>query len=274
MLKIKIFMKIIIVGSGGNTPTPRISCNCEVCNKARSKGEPYKRCLASLYIKDSKTLIDCPEDISESLNRRKITDIDNLFITHWHPDHTFGFRLLVQANFDFIKNKNNKSIRIYMPEKVYFDFKENYPAINYFINEKKMAELILVKNNEKIKIKDITITPKAYTERNSSHYAYLIEKNNKKVMYAPCDTIGLKGKYCDLDLFITEQGYFSPELKEEISFNQLIERLSVWKPKKIILTHIPEDELNKLGYDILLKKEKEYQKFNIKFAFDGMVIEV
>jgi len=266
-------MDLIIIGSGGNVPTPRISCLCETCNNARKKGEPYKRCLAALYIKDINTVIDCPEDISESLNRRNVTEVENIFLTHWHPDHSFGFRLLVQANYDFINDKCLKKINIYMPSKVYLKFKKIYPAIEYLLKNKKMGNLILINDGDKIKINNILIEPKAYT-KNSEHYAYLISEDNKKVLYAPCDTINLKGKYENLTLLIHEQGYFSSEIKWELSFDKLIDRIKSWKPKSVILTHISEDEIRRWGWEYLNKKETENKNLNLKFAYDGMKIRI
>ena len=92
LTKIKFYknMELIILGSGGAIPTPRPFCQCIICKKARKLGEPYKRNSSSLFIQDINTVIDCGEDISDSLNRRDVKKIDNLFITHWHPDHTFG----------------------------------------------------------------------------------------------------------------------------------------------------------------------------------------
>ena len=266
-------MKLIIVGSGGNTPTPRISCTCEVCTKARTIGPPFKRNLSALYIEDTKTLIDCPEDINDSLNNQKIIEIDNLFITHWHPDHSFGFRLIVQANYDFILDKCNKKIKIYIPEKVLEEFEKQYPALNYFINVKKMADLIIIKADEEIKINNIIIQAKEHYE-DSTHYAYLIKNNKKRILYAPCDTIDLKQNFVNLDLLIHEQGYFSPELTWELSFEKLIERLKIWKPKEILLTHIPEDELKRYGWNMLAEKELEAKKHKISlnFAYDGQII--
>ena len=49
------------------------------CKKARKLEEPYKRNGSSLFIKDINGVIDCGEDIGDSLNRRNIKQIDNLF---------------------------------------------------------------------------------------------------------------------------------------------------------------------------------------------------
>lgn len=109
-------MKLLFLGTGGAMPTPRPFCQCETCKKARTIGAPYKRNSSSLFIKDINTVIDCGEDIASSLNRENIKEVDNLFITHWHPDHTFGLRAIIEANFNFRTNKPNHVINLYIPK--------------------------------------------------------------------------------------------------------------------------------------------------------------
>ena len=89
-------MELKILGSGGAMPTPRAFCQCDVCKNARKGFKYYKRNSSSLYIKEAKTIIDAPEDITNSINRENIKrdEIKNIFITHWHPDHAFGLRSL------------------------------------------------------------------------------------------------------------------------------------------------------------------------------------
>jgi phosphoribosyl 1,2-cyclic phosphate phosphodiesterase len=102
-------VKLTITGSGGATPTPKTFCRCSVCRKARAEGEPYKRNSSSLFVEDVFALVDCGEDIGDSLSRRNILRVDSLFITHWHPDHTFGLRPLLEAYYDMRDNKPKKA---------------------------------------------------------------------------------------------------------------------------------------------------------------------
>ncbi|MCK4257377.1 MAG: hypothetical protein KAX49_00270 [Halanaerobiales bacterium] len=67
-----VIISILSTYWGGNIPTPRALCNCEVCKKAREFGEPYKRNSSSLYINDINGLIDYPEDITEWIRKNKV----------------------------------------------------------------------------------------------------------------------------------------------------------------------------------------------------------
>ena len=267
-------MKLIILGSGGAIPTPRPFCQCKICKKAR-KFNKYKRNSSSLFISDINTLIDCGEDISNSLNKKNIKTIDNLFITHWHPDHTFGLRIIAESNFDFYKNKAEKTINIYIPKNVFETLQQQFPAINYYINIQKTLKLHLLEDKNKLNFKNIDITVVGYQGKKSNTYAYLISEKNKNALYAPCDTISFNSykEYKKIDLLINECGIFS-DITNEISFDKLIERIKEIKPKKTILTHIEEVELKKFGEKHFKKIKNKYKNLNIDFATDGLEIEL
>jgi len=266
-------MKLTILGSGGAMPTPRPFCQCKVCKKARKLGEPYKRNSGSLFINDIKTVIDCGEDIGDSLNRRDIKQVDNLFITHWHPDHTFGLRHIIEANFNFRTNKPEHVINLYIPKKVYAMLLKKFPVIKYYHTVQKTAVLHLIEDGDKINLGTVTIGVVGYQGKESDTYAYLIEENGLKVLYSSCDTISFTNykNHSNLDLLINECGLFST-LTHEISFDSLMERIREIKPKKTILTHIEEVEVNIWGEKHLEKMKKDYSDINFDYAYDGLEI--
>lgn len=268
-------MKLLFLGTGGAMPTPRPFCQCETCKKARTIGAPYKRNSSSLFIKDINTVIDCGEDIASSLNRENIKEVDNLFITHWHPDHTFGLRAIIEANFNFRTNKPNHVINLYIPKKVYKQLQKMFPAIDYYINVQKTAKLHLIEDNQKLKFKNITIIPIGFTGKNSETYGYLFEEKNKKTLYSPCDTIGFNNykNQKDLDLLITECGLFS-KVSTEISFEQEIKRIREIKPKGVIFTHIEEIETKIWKEKHFLDQKKKYKDINFDYAKDGQIIDI
>jgi len=266
-------MKLTIVGSGGAIPTPRPFCQCSTCEKARKEGEPYKRNSSSLFIDDIFTLIDCGEDIGDSLNRRNIKRVDNLFITHWHPDHTYGLRPLMEAHFNFFEGKPEKSLKICLPKKVLEDLKQHFPSISYFTGRLKVATPGEIEHGNSVRFGNIKVTAVGFQGKDSSIFAYLLEEKNKRVLYAPCDTIHFEEKIFNLDLLITECGLFSSRV-HEISFPAMMERIKLLKPKKTILTHIEEDEIKELGWNYLNKMKEQYADVDFDFAYDGMEIEV
>ena len=268
-------MKITVLGSGGAMPTPRPYCQCTICKKARKLGEPFKRNSSSIFINEINTVIDCGEDIADSLNRRNIKQVDNLFITHWHPDHTFGLRHLLESYYNFRTDVADRTVNVYVPKKVFETLKQKFPAIEYYINVQKTGALNLVEDGDKIKIGAVSITVVGYKGKESDTYAYLLENNGKKVLYASCDTISFDNykNFTDLDLLISECGLFS-DIPSEISFDTLMQRLQEIKPKKTYITHIEEIEINIFGEKHLQKMKKQYSDINFDFAYDGMKIKI
>ena len=269
-------MKFKILGSGGAMPVPRPFCQCELCSLAR-KNAKYKRNSCSAFVEDINTLIDCPEDIGDSLNRENIKQVDNLFITHWHPDHTFGLRVLLEAKFDFIEKKSLKCVNIYIAKKVYETLKEKYPTIEYCTNVIKVAKIKFIDDGDKLIFNDITINVVGYNGKNSDWYAFLFEKNGIRLLYSPCDTLHFNSysKFKNIDLWVTECGIFSHDkVKSEISFPDLLRRLKKIHPKKTILVHIEEIELQRWGLDYLKKLKEEQKDIKLEFAQDGLVLEV
>ena len=268
-------INLTVLGSGGATPTPRPFCQCEICDKARRLGEPYKRNSCSLFIDEINTVIDCGEDIADSLNRRNIVSVDSLFITHWHPDHTFGLRPLLEANFDFETQKAKKTIDVYIPKKVFERLKLEFSAVTYMFDIQKIGKLHLVEDGDVIELGSVSIEVVGYDGKESDTYAYLISKEEKKVLYAACDTedfVNYKN-FHNLDLLINECGLFSND-DSEISFKNLISRIKETKPKKTILTHIEESEIRIQGDGCLDRMKEKYADVTFDFASDGMRIVV
>ena len=72
---------------------------------------------------------------------------------------------------------------------------------------------------------------------------------------------------------INECGLFS-DIPSEISFDALMKRLREIKPKRTILTHIEEVEVNIWGEKHFQKMKKQYSDVDFDFAYDGMEINI
>ncbi|WP_456421583.1 MBL fold metallo-hydrolase [Thermococcus sp.] len=95
-------MKVVILGSGSYSGTPKPLCNCENCSRARIN-PALRRTRFSLFFEG--TLIDPSPDLHyhlEGLNKRA----ERVLITHGHFDHVFGLpELQVFKRLEFISNR-------------------------------------------------------------------------------------------------------------------------------------------------------------------------
>lgn len=285
-------MELIILGSGGSTTIPRPGCECKVCSEARTKGIPYTRSGSSMFIKDINVLFDTPEEIDSQLNRARINNIDYIFYTHWHPDHTFGMRI-VEKMYKFwldmfVRGRKPKNkVKVCAIEAVMEDLKSmGYRGGSFFKYYEKtgLIETIDLKDGEAFKITNFMIIPFEVQTTYNISTVFLIQEDDKRVVYAPCDVKPFpeNPKLENLDLLIIGSFHLEGPLREGIVIppnNPL--RVELFSPREIqelsqklnakqtVVTHI-EEEWGKT-YDEYKQLEKEY---DLEFAYDGMRIVV
>lgn len=107
-------VRLTILGSGGALVTPRPGCTCRACGQARARGGRHRRGGPSLYVHDARLLVDAPEDVIPLLDRAGIDRVDHLFLSHWHPDHTAGFRVVEQLRADLASAGARPAIRVWL----------------------------------------------------------------------------------------------------------------------------------------------------------------
>lgn len=285
-------MKFHLLGAGGATKFPRPTCFCSLCEKARQKGIPYARTGPCLYLDDEAVLFDTPEEVADQLNRERIKSVSHVFYTHWHPDHTQGMRLFEHLGCpnrlkEGQEEKVNEPVNVYLPSDVLPDFKQYLPIFFYF-EDMGWMKVIKTSDRQPVKIGQAMITPLNIGRGpDRVRYAYLIEKNNRRVVYAPCSIykIKLDKYYQNLDLIFIETGWFGDTKErrsnlpknhvwqDHISFEENLELVRKIKPKRTILMHL--EGTRHVDYDEIREKIKPYDKeLNIEVGYDGMILEI
>ncbi len=282
-------MKFIIAGSGGCVSIPRALCQCNVCIEAREKGFPYARCGCSLFLEDISLLVDTPEDINVALNNINISSLDYILYSHWDPDHTLGMRIVEQLKLewlDYYENKKPESkIIVCAANGIMNDIngiRNVYGSFMDYYEHMGIIERRIVDNTIKIENVDITFLSVPIQK---SVTVFVFESNGKKVVYAPCDCKNFPADNIlyEADLLIIGNTFVGdvlknnteiyddhPLRKELYSIEDVLAIKNRFKIKEIVITHIEEDWGKTL--DDYKELEKEYQ--NIKFAYDGMKIEI
>lgn len=138
-------------------------------------------------------------------------------------------------------------------------------------------------SNKPVKVKgyQVTFIP---TEREDIG-GFLFECGNKRFAFAPCDVKNIKEeKLKNLDLLIHELGWFPNDPQgnvliddfelwaPEIRFQETISRVKRLKPKRTILIGL--EEVYQRSFADYQKLERKYKELNLKFAYDGMRIEI
>lgn len=272
------YMKLKVIGSSGATPFPKPGCYCMHCIKAIKEGIPYERICSSLFVFPD-ILIDTPEEVSRRLSHFGIAELKHVFYTHWHPDHTAGSRIFgLWTRAGIIGDKAKAPIKVYLPDDMVADFDEHLKGFRFY-EQRKYLEFVTLEDRTPVKIGELTITPVSLKRLDRIRYAFLLEQDGKKVMYAPCSVFDSKLDefWQDLDVLFLETGWQGPTkeyrekkvkfwFKDHISLEENFEWLEKLKPKQMILTHIP-GELHQT-YDMMKEATKEYK--DVEVAFDGM----
>ncbi len=250
---------------------------CRICKEARAKGIPYYRTGPSLYIPEENILFDAPEDVREQLNREGIGHVEHVFISHWHPDHTMGIRILEQINYSFGLKPVRKSM-LYISKKTTENLKNQLlPSFIPLYERRKIIEVRNVREGETTKFGELEITP--YTLPRSDTFLYRLSEGNRFAVYAPCDIRSFPLKKCLMkpDLLILHLGCFRElvplgiDLGED-SFDDNLQTIRKLGAKKTVFTHI--EEVWGRSYDDYKEMEKQLVEFNVAFAYDGMRIKI
>ncbi len=285
-------MKFNLLGSGGASKFPRPTCFCPLCEKARKLGIPYATTGPSLYVYDEAILFDTPEEIADQLNRERVKKVSRVFYTHWHPDHTQGMRIFEHLGCPDRGEKGEdlnprKPVNVYIPDDVLPDFKQYLPSFFYF-EKMGWTKIKKVFDRRPVKIGQVLVTPLNLGRgKDRARYAYLMEKDDRRVAYAPCSICEMKidGYYENLDLLLIEAGWFGDAQKtraklsknhvwqDHVSFEENLDLVRKIKPKRTVFTHL--EGSRHIDYDGMKKKIKSYDKqLNLEVAYDGMILEV
>lgn len=280
-------MKFTITGSGGCVSLPKPLCKCRICSEAREKGHPYSRFGCSLFLEDINLLVDTPEDIVHAINFSNISQIDTVLFSHMDPDHTLGMRVFEHMRLNWLDVSEGKEcknpISVLAMEHVMSDLNSIKSKLgsylDYYENTRNLIKRSIVK--DVTYIDDIKIT---FAKANCAT-VFVFEKENKKVIYAPCDV----KPFPDNDIFkdakiliigntivgdILKDGYVLKDdnklRKELFTMDEIVNLKNQYNIKEVIVTHLEEDWGK--SYDDYLNLENQYN--GIKFAYDKMSFEV
>jgi ribonuclease BN (tRNA processing enzyme) len=213
-------------------------------------------------------LIDCGASSLPALKRLGIAReaIDLVLITHFHGDHFAGLPfLLLDAQF----TRRTRPLVIAGPEGIEARLMQVMEAL--FENSSKTRQrfelsVVALRPEETLSFGavDVTPYPVVHGESGGPFLGYRVEAEGRVIAYSAdtewTETLIPLGR--DADLFIAEAYYYDKVVKNHLSFATLEAHLPAIKPKRLVLTHMSDDMLARLG------------TLAYTAASDGMIVEL
>jgi phosphoribosyl 1,2-cyclic phosphate phosphodiesterase len=290
-------MKLVVLGSGGSQPTPKVGCDCRTCQAARFelRRDPRSRHVRtgpSLWLPEYGILIDTPEESNAQLNLHAdgALNLAHVLWSHFHPDHTAGVRIV-----EFIARWGQGSlgsggVPTHLPE----DLETSLLELNLFqfAVQRHHLEVHRVQDREPFELGDLSVTMLRHSGE-MPMYSFLLEDAHSRFLYNPDHVMTLNltgpepGLLHNLDCAIVQVGLMPdgaqafilppdhPARKVLLPLETICERAANLGWKKLCFTHLYESiRLFPEEYDALGQKLSDQFGLEVGFCFDGMTLEL
>lgn len=288
-------LSVTVLGSGGNSPIPTPTCGCRVCERAREVGVPHARHGNSLYIEELSAMVDAPEFVYENLERERIDDLEYILLTHWHPDHSAGLRVVqsrsMEAMFDdpdhgLVETARSDRPTLVTTRRVYERTCEVYEGLRHFVEDIGFADTHFL-DEEPLTVADARIEAIPYSlsgDGDPDATAFVVERGDATLVLAVDDARHLDESALpdDIDLAVFECGYFpeTPDgtriltdvddaiMSEELTHEEILSRVRRVDADHTLLTEI--EHLYGRTYDDYCDLESSEGYDGVQFAYDGL----
>ncbi len=254
-------MKLIIVGCSSGMPSPNLSHSCYLVEES---GRFY--------------MFDCGDGASSALLRCGIdtSAIENIFISHTHPDHVNGLPMFIQMEY---LNNRRASLTIHIPsefEKALWTTMKGF----YLFPEKLNFEIVVRSVDNMFEFDDGSMRIEAHANSHlSGHreclssrdydnrmqcFSFTAKCGDKKLVYSA--DIGslddLRDIALNADLLLTEGMH--------LDLDQLPALLIEKNVQRCILTHLPDD----FGHEAVQQSFSKAGYENLGFASEGQIVDI
>ena len=248
-------MKLTVLGSGTCIP-----------NKRRGSSGYL------LEIEQDLILFDCGNGTTWKLEEIGINylEIDHIFITHFHPDHTSDLIPFLFATKNPFHAKRSKTLKIWGPMGLKNFFEKLFSVFNKWIKPDYL-EIIEIQDN-KINLSNYEIST-FNTLHTENSVGYILSHESKKFIYSG-DTgyfDELRKIVSDCDLLVIECSVPNKQKNDKhLSPRDIISIVKEAKPKQVLLTHLYPNTENEIDYEI---KHGKIKNSNVIIAEDFLEIE-
>ncbi|HZK43302.1 MAG TPA: MBL fold metallo-hydrolase [Syntrophomonadaceae bacterium] len=256
-----------ILGTSAGPGVPAFYCNCRGCQEARQNPQLARtRTSAFLDTGTNKILIDAGPDIRSQMIKESITDIDTVFLTHWHADHYSGL-----GEFEYyVKLLTHKKLDLYLPASAVVQFYSTFPdLIDVF-------HIIPWEYQKEYFFGGLCLTP-LWANHGIETAGFLLETRNKRIAYFP-DTAGLPNETAKqlrgIDYLICDATFYGENWYPDTHMNceQAIQLGKKINAQHTVLTHL---SIHYSQAVTTRQLEQEFQNIpGVIVARDGMSIDL
>lgn len=233
-------MNIVFHGTSDALGVPRIYCQCDVCEEARSSGanRRYRPSIQLSIAEQEAIWIDCGPDWHIQMEQAKERVVSTMLITHAHFDHIGGLpQWYDQCRYAEVQPK------LYAAQEVIHEIKSRFPWLSGLIQFIELDEGLTL-GNWQLRIWRVN------HGRNGYSYAFRFDHliNGKSVVYCP-DCIALteaqQRLLFNVDMLIIGASFYKEthpfETRSLYDVTEIIELSKLWKPKELWITHMSHD---------------------------------
>lgn len=289
-------MELTVLGSGGNSPVPMPTCTCGICREARERGAPYARNGNSLYLPGLGAMIDAPEQTLHNLNREGVTDLDYVFLTHWHPDHVSGVRVVQSRDFmEFDPAAEGKrafyrrTAPTVVTTRAVYERTCDITGLDHYVDVG-FADLHLLDENGPLRDRgfEVRSVPYALTGDEVDATGFVVERDGSRLAVVSDDATYLDESLLPdaIGLTVFECGIFErgPDgerlfdddyvdvLEHEPRHDDILDRIDRVQPDRALLTEISHTFARSFDDYRALESRPRYD--GVRFAHDGLTASI
>lgn len=256
-------MRVHILGSGTSTGVPVIGCSCPVCSSQDPRHQRSRASIAITLAEGPTFLIDTAPELRLQVVRAGISNVDAVFYTHMHADHTHGFDDLRAFYF-----RRREPLPVYLLPRYHGEMKSRF---SYAFNDtgyqgtKPQIDLREIPEDQAFAVQGVTIEPVVLPHGHVVSCGFRLGRFAYVTDFKSFSSEQIKAWRGKLEVMVASGIHFGSHSTHSVipETLALFEKLEV---KQGFITH--------LSHEVDYQRDAHHLPDYVKFAYDGMIIDL